>query len=111
MKASAGSKKRPVAFPGEFDSLQHAFKTPVGAARRRPQTVEAFQHFRGIGLEQGGRGNPLRLNNQIQLGCGVLQRVVSGVMRGVFGVKVAQNADANRLVHPVILVDIIRQFG
>jgi len=58
-----------------------------------------------IWFEDRGRGNPLRLQLQLELGGRMLQRIVGGVMGTNFGVKVAQNPNADGVVHGVILIE------
>ena len=58
-----------------------------------------------MGLEQRTGGNPLRLKAELELGSRVLQRFLGGLMGMKRGVKVAQNPDANSVLHGVILME------
>ena len=105
LESAASAEKRPVAPAGEFDAFQHAVKTFVGTARRRPDSVEALQFLFGGGIEEAWGGEPLAFDRQIQLRGGVLERFLYGGKGRRLGIVVSENSYADGIAHLAILVE------
>src|ERR1700722_8225568 len=105
LESSASAQKRPVATTGELNPLEHAVKTLVGAARRSPEAVEAFENFFGSRRDQRGRGDPLRFDRDAQFPRGLLDRISGRRMRAKFRVEVAQNPYAGGIAHMSIVLE------
>jgi len=108
LEPSASSQKWPVPPPRELDTLQHAVNALVRAPRRGPKAVEGFECFISAGFCQRWRGQPLRLDCQSELGGGVLERIVGGVMGAELRIEVTENSDANCVGHAAILNGVTR---
>jgi hypothetical protein len=99
LEAASGGDKRPVMTAGELDAAQHTVKAGVGAAGRCPQGVVAGKNFLGCGSGQRSCRQPVGFDGNTQRERRVLQRSVNGNMAGECRVEIAEDADANGLVH------------
>ena len=105
LESATGAEEGPIAAARELDAFEHAVETLVGAAGRGPQAVETLQRLFGGGGGERRRRQPLGFDLHVELAGGVLQRVVGGVVRAEVGIKVAQDSDADRVAHGLIVLE------
>ena len=99
LKTATGAEERPVPSAREFNALQHAIKTLVGAARRGPNPVEALQFLIRSGLLETRGSDPHAFDREIQLRGGVLQRFLDGGKSRRLRIVVPENSNADGIAH------------
>src|SRR6202163_85433 len=105
LKAAAGAEEGPVTPAGEFNAFQHAIKTFIRTAWRRPNSVETLQFLFCARLQEARGCDPLAFDGQIQLGGGMLERLLDSRKSRRLGIVIPENSYADGIAHLAILVE------